>query len=227
MTDPNTPPQDPYGQPPQNPYGQQPANPYGQAPQGAYGQPADPYGQPQNPYGQNPYGGAPGLGGPAVPYAHWGKRVGGYLIDGILSSLAAIPLWIGQGIAIAGASTTSTYNESTGMYEFNSDASGYSAIAILFVLIGVATSLAFFIWNTCIKQGRTGYSIGKGVMGIKLVSEQTGQPIGAGMSFVRQIAHILDSIACYIGWLWPLWDAKRQTFADKVMNTVVLDQPKG
>ncbi|WUN50496.1 RDD family protein [Streptomyces sp. NBC_00306] len=36
-----------------------------------------------------------------------------------------------------------------------------------------------------------------------------------------------DSIACYLGWLWPLWDAKKQTFADKVCNTVVVKVPKG
>jgi len=43
------------------------------------------------------------------------------------------------------------------------------------------------------------------------------------MSFLRQLVHILDSLACYIGWLWPLWDAKSQTFADKIMNTVVVN----
>jgi hypothetical protein len=26
----------------------------------------------------------------------------------------------------------------------------------------------------------------------------------------------------YLGYLWPLWDAKRQTFADKICSTVVL-----
>ena len=45
-------------------------------------------------------------------------------------------------------------------------------------------------------------------------------PIGFGMSIVRQIAHIVDGLVCYIGYLWPLWDAKRQTFADKIMTTV-------
>jgi hypothetical protein len=41
------------------------------------------------------------------------------------------------------------------------------------------------------------------------------------MAFVRDLAHIVDSLACYLGWLWPLWDAKRQTFADKLVKTVV------
>ena len=32
----------------------------------------------------------------------------------------------------------------------------------------------FFVWNICLKQGRTGYSIGKGVLGIKLIGEAVG-----------------------------------------------------
>jgi hypothetical protein len=59
-------------------------------------------------------------------------------------------------------------------------------------------------------------------LGLKLVSESTGQPIGPGMAFARDICHILDSLACFIGWLFPLWDAKRQTFADKIISTVVV-----
>ena len=92
---------------------------------------------------------------------------------------------------------------------------------VLFVL-----PLLVFIWNACIRQGRTGYTVGKGVLGIKLIGEASGQPIGGGLSFVRQLAHILDSLFCYIGYFWPLWDAKRQTFADKIMKTVVINQPR-
>ena len=99
--------------------------------------------------------------------------------------------------------------------------------ATILVFVGLVTSLAFWIWNTCIRQGRTGYTIGKGMLGIKLISEHTGQPVGGGMSFVRQLAHIVDSLPCDIGYLWPLWDSKRQTFADKVMKTVVIVQPQG
>ncbi len=46
--------------------------------------------------------------------------------------------------------------------------------------------------------------------------------LGTGLAFARDICHILDSLACYIGWLFPIWDAKRQTFADKIISTVVV-----
>ncbi|COY49143.1 proline-rich antigen pra [Mycobacterium tuberculosis] len=40
------------------------------------------------------------------------------------------------------------------------------------------------------------------------------------MSVVRQLAHFIDAIICFVGFLFPLWDAKRQTLADKIMTTV-------
>lgn len=205
-----------YGNPPSDPYGQNPSqDPYGQGDQPAQ----NPYGQ--DPYGQNPYGQQPGFGAP-VGYAHWGKRVGAFLIDGILSSVAQLPYLIG--VSMSAASVETRVDPVTGAITQTGSTSG---LALGLMGIGIIFGIAFFIWNTCLKQGKTGYSIGKGIMGIKLVKIETGQPIGAGMSFVRQIAHVLDTIACFVGYLWPLWDAKRQTFADKVIGTVVLDQPKG
>ena len=59
-------------------------------------------------------------------------------------------------------------------------------------------------------------------MNFKVVSERTGQPIGFAMSLVRQLAHFWTRIICYIGYLFPLWDHKRQTLADKIMSTVCL-----
>lgn len=187
-----------YGNPPQDPYGKpdQPGQP-GQQGQPQYGQPA--YGQPA--YGQ------PAYGAPAVHYAHWGKRVAAYLIDGLVVMVGYLPAMVGNGIISASDDGTST-------------------VGTLLVLVGVVAAIAIFVWNTCLKGGRTGWSIGKGVMGIRLISESTGQPIGAGMAFVRYLAHILDALPCYLGYLWPLWDEKRQTFSDKIIGTIVVEQPQ-
>lgn len=95
--------------------------------------------------------------------------------------------------------------------------------AIIWFLFLLA-SLGWWIYNRCIQAGRTGQSLGKKTLHLRLLSEKTGEPIGAGMAFARDICHILDSLACYIGWLFPLWDAKRQTFADKIVSTVVIPE---
>jgi uncharacterized RDD family membrane protein YckC len=92
--------------------------------------------------------------------------------------------------------------------------------SILILLVGLA-ALAYSIWNRWIMGGQ-GQSLGKKVLGMMLISEQTGQPIGTLNAFLRDVCHIVDSIICYIGYLFPLWDAKRQTLADKIMSTVVV-----
>ncbi len=105
------------------------------------------------------------------------------------------------------------------------------ALGILANVIGAASrplgqilsllSLVFVIYNAYL-NGSTGQSIGKRIMGTKVVSEATGQPIGGGLGIVRWLAHIIDSVICLIGWFFPLWDSKKQTLADKIMKTVVI-----
>lgn len=97
-----------------------------------------------------------------------------------------------------------------------------STIGWLAHLLAVVLGLAYLIWNYGYRQGTTGSSIGKSVLKFKVVSEVSGQPLGFGMSIVRQLAHVVDAIICFVGYLFPLWDAKRQTLADKIMTTVCL-----
>ena len=82
--------------------------------------------------------------------------------------------------------------------------------------------LAYVVWNYGYRQGTTGSSIGKSLLRFQVVSENTGEPIGFGMSTLRAIAHAVDAVIFCVGYLFPLWDAKRQTLADKMMATVCL-----
>lgn len=158
---------------------------------------------------------------PALPqdaYTPWLTRVLAFLIDYIPY---AVIVGIGYGVEAATQETacvtdTSEYN----LGEFC--ATGNSTIGVAALLLSVVIGLAYVVWNYGYKQGTTGSSIGKSVMKFKVVSEQTGQPIGFGMSIVRQIAHVVDALICYVGFLFPLWDAKRQTIADKIIKTVCL-----
>ncbi len=69
-------------------------------------------------------------------------------------------------------------------------------------------------------DGMTGQTPGKAMQGIRLVNEQ-GTLIGAGAGIGRKFLHILDAI-CFVGFLLPIVDARRQTFADKLMTTYVV-----
>lgn len=153
---------------------------------------------------------------PGATYAHWGLRLAGYLID----SLIVAPFSIGAAVVL-GANTTTTGYDAYGNAVTSTSTSG-AAIAGLLYLAG----FVILAWNLFYRQGRTGYSVGKQVLGIKLIKEATGQPLGAWPAFGRQLLHILDALSLGIGYLWPLWDRKRQTFADKIMASVVIVAPK-
>ncbi len=82
-------------------------------------------------------------------------------------------------------------------------------------------------------NGSTGQSIGKKVIGLKVVGEQTGQVIGGGQGVLRWgISAAMGLIPC-LGWivvlvnlLFPLWDAKKQTLHDKAVKSLVIVVPK-
>jgi uncharacterized RDD family membrane protein YckC len=88
-------------------------------------------------------------------------------------------------------------------------------------LIANLAALAWGIYNAYL-AGQTGQSYGKKIAGTRLILETTGAPPGGGLGVGRYFVHILDAIPCYVGFLWPLWDSKRQTFADKILKTVVV-----
>ena len=152
---------------------------------------------------------------PGVPYAHWGRRVGASLIDLLL----VLPFFVAA-IVVFASNTTDSYDE------FGYESSTTSARGWIIGLLIIALALGVGIWNRCIRQGRTGYSVGKQALGIKLILERNGETLGGWRALLREVLHAADNGFWYLGYLWPLWDAKRQIFADKIIESVVIVAPK-
>ncbi|BBX75392.1 RDD family protein [Mycobacterium shinjukuense] len=66
----------------------------------------------------------------------------------------------------------------------------------------------------------TGWSLGRGLCGI-VVTRGDGAALGPWGLLLRDLAHLLDTAAVLVGWLWPLWDSERRTFADMLLRTQV------
>ncbi|BDU06058.1 protein kinase domain-containing protein [Nocardia cyriacigeorgica] len=141
------------------------------------------------------------VGGGSAPYATWVQRVGAALLDGLPAGLLA-----GLGVGLARASS-------------GAHSSGGGLVVTMLCYAGM---VAYLIWNVGFRQGLSGQTWGKRVVGISVVDAQTGRPLGAGRSIGRQLAHIVDALPCYLGFLFPLWDAKAQTIADKMIGSVVV-----
>ncbi|KQY46250.1 RDD family protein [Cellulomonas sp. Root137] len=232
----NQPAADPYAAP--SPYGQPapaygaPAPAYG-SPGPAYGAPAPTYGEPAPAYGAPAYGapayssapvyGAPAYGQPAYgypgagfgfgfqpSYATWIMRVGAYLLD----SLAFVPYLLGLLVM--------TVTSVPGYDNYGNPTSEPTATGALTLGILAVISVGLWVWNRWVRGGRTGQSWGKKALGITLQRDVTGEPLGVWMAFVRDVAHYVDGFVLYLGYLWPLWDGKRQTFSDKLTKSVVV-----
>ena len=164
----------------------------------------------------------PGGALPKEAYTPWGTRVLAYIID-------YIPVLIIEGIGwllLIGTRETACVTD-TSEYDLGEFcATGASTIGQLSIFLCGLIALAYIIWNLGYRQGTTGSSIGKGIMKFKIVSEKTGQPIGFGMSVVRELIYLVAAGLCGIVWLiavlFPLWDVKRQTLVDKIISTIAL-----
>ncbi|ASW92503.1 RDD family protein [Mycobacterium marseillense] len=68
-----------------------------------------------------------------------------------------------------------------------------------------------------------GWSLGRGLVGVA-VTRRGGDAAGPWTLLLRDVAHLLDTVSV-VGWLWPLWDSRRRTFADMVARTEVRRLP--
>ena len=66
----------------------------------------------------------------------------------------------------------------------------------------------------------TGWSVGRAVFGIAVASRD-GRAIGPGRLAARDLAHVLDTLPLFLGWLWSLIDRRGRTFADILARTEV------
>jgi uncharacterized RDD family membrane protein YckC len=88
-----------------------------------------------------------------------------------------------------------------------------------YAVSGIVTFLYQWIGNA------RGGTWGKRAIGLRVVSAQTGEPIGLGKSFVRYLVALVGAGFFYLGWLWMLWDKDKQTWHDKAAGSIVVKAP--
>jgi uncharacterized RDD family membrane protein YckC len=159
---------------------------------------------------------------PQEAYTRWATRALAWIIDYL-----PYVILIGIGYGIDAATQKTDCHTDTSQYHLGEFCDVHnSSLGLAALLVSAVVALAYLIWNLGYRQGGTGSSIGKSVMKFKVVGENTGEPIGFGMSVMRELLNAVFGGVCIIlgivTYLYPLWDAKRQTLVDKIIKTVCL-----
>ena len=89
--------------------------------------------------------------------------------------------------------------------------------------IQLAVLAAGGIVNLAVLQGRNGASIGKSAMGVAVVDDADGGPIGIPRALARLAVHVFIDPIAFVGPLLIAIDpAERRTVADRACRTVVV-----
>jgi uncharacterized RDD family membrane protein YckC len=142
-------------------------------------------------------------GGVAVTAARAGfwRRLGAFLVDYVVLYVGVSVLFLVPIFAITNAS--------------DAVLTGLSWASWLSLLIYPAYYIA-------LEGGTKGQTLGKRALGIRVVGRETGTSIGHWAATGRFFARILSALPLYLGYLWMLWDAEKQTWHDKLSGSVVV-----
>src|SRR5947209_2687251 len=86
-------------------------------------------------------------------------------------------------------------------------------------LLGLIINFGYYGY---FEGGPSGQTVGKLALGIRTVRYSDGGPLGWGTALLRNLCRILSGLACFIGYLWTLWDPEKMTWHDKLSQTVVV-----
>lgn len=152
-----------------------------------------------------------------MPYAEWVDRVLAAVIDGALNLVIIIVLFI-IFIALAGI----------GAGIGGSDSALPGGIFCFGMLIAMLSVFIFGLFNKVYLVGKRGFSIGQGILHLKVV-DALGNIPQLGTLILRLLVQIGLGFIPVVGWilvlldlLWPLWDEKKQTLHDKAVGTFVI-----
>jgi uncharacterized RDD family membrane protein YckC len=160
-----------------------------------------------------------------MQYAGVGARLGALLIDGLIVALLAVPAVI---VLFAGPTTTSACTIDEDGFRTSGPgvpgictepSAGTIAAALLLGLVALVAAVLYYP----LMVGGTGQTIGNKATGIRIVDATSGQPIGNGRALGRYLfAAFISGNLCALGYLWAIWDGRKQTWHDKVVSSVVV-----
>ncbi len=155
-------------------------------------------------------------------FAGFWRRFAGSILDSLLYGLLLVPFAVVGAVLVVGVGLDDcTWDSSTDELICNGreDVGGMVAGGVVF-LVGWLFMVVLYLRALA----TTGQTWGRKLAGVQVVTAQGGMPPGWGKAIGRTLfAGVISSSFCYLGYLWMLWDPKKQTWHDKVAGTVVVE----
>jgi uncharacterized RDD family membrane protein YckC len=174
-------------------------------------------GPPAFPAGGRSPGGDPAASG-NVPYASWGLRVGGYLIDSVVFLVVLVVFLL-----------LFRHSHTLDVRMMARRGTGRRHISAVPFLI---TGVLYVAYGTLLCGSPRGQTVGMMAVGVRAVREGSLGVLGYGRALGRAVVEgvfrLIELLFFVLGLIWlldmlfPLWDGKRQTLHDKVAGSVVL-----
>ena len=140
------------------------------------------------------------------PLSGWWRRVGAYILDGIITSLV---IYAGAGVWVAGS----------------------EVVGAIIILIGIVIAFVYFPVTMSRGGANNGQSLGKQALGITVIRD-TGEQVTFGWALLRQfvvivllfqvVGGLLFSIPTILDYLWPLWDRTNRALHDMIVKSHVV-----
>jgi len=153
----------------------------------------------------------PDAGAAQRTYAGFWIRFAALFIDGIVVSIVTNPLTlaIGQGFSVQ--TTENARGEVTGV-TWDFDATRLALTALISILIpGVYYTVAISRW---------GQTFGALALSVR-VEHPDGTLLTPASAAVRWLGTFVSGLALGLGYLWMIWDGRKQTWHDKMAGSVV------
>jgi uncharacterized RDD family membrane protein YckC len=87
---------------------------------------------------------------------------------------------------------------------------------------GALLSLGLGVVYTIGLWWATGATLGKAIMGLKIIGSNGYESIDGGTAVTRYVGYIVSSIPLYLGFLWIAIDGNKQGWHDKIARTRVV-----
>jgi len=99
---------------------------------------------------------------------------------------------------------------------------GYGGSEDFFIIVTFLFANFFFVAYFTWFHSEGGQTLGKRIMGIRLVS-QYGNEVGFTRSLFRALGYYISYMVLFAGFIWAIFDQNRQTWHDKLAGTIVIE----